>query len=422
MAARSSWLTVWGVENRSLARSAARLPTRVADALLAGALGVVLIGVLVLEAHGHHDLDRAAWLGYALSVLAAAALTGRRRWPLEVFAVTLGVAVIAIRIVPPAGAISLPVVIAVYTLAQLDARRRALLLAVLAGVALTLARGFFQYRGWSDARTAVEPALALAALFLGWELSSRRAYVAEIEARAVQAERSREEEARRQIDAERLRIARELHDVLAHGIATISVQAGVAAHVLHDRPEHAEQALRTIKATSKEALRELRGILGVLRQAEESEPRAPASGLGQLDALLQSTVEAGLPTRTVLRGERRRLPASVDQAAYRIVQESLTNVLRHAGRASAVVEVAYGDEVVTITVDDDGRGHADGSLGVNGNAAAQRSVNGHAAAQPGHGILGMRERAHALGGELEAGPRAEGGFRVLARLPIMAAS
>jgi signal transduction histidine kinase len=398
------------MEDRLSTRSVTWRPAWAADALLAVVLGVVLLGLLVLEAHGRHDLGRAAWLGYALSVLAALALVGRRRWPLAVFGVTLTVAVIAIAVVPPAGAISLPVVIAVYTLAQLDGRRRALLLAALTGVALTLTRGLLQYRGWSDARTAVEPALALAALFLGWEVSSRRAYVAEIEARAVQAERSREEEARRQIDAERLRIARELHDVLAHGIATISVQAGVAAHVLHERPEHAEQALRTIKATSKEALRELRGILGVLRQAEETEPRAPVPGLGQLDALLQSTIDAGLPTRMVVSGERRRLPASVDLAAYRIVQESLTNVLRHAGQASALVGVSYDNDLVTITVDDDGRGHPGGSS----------SMNGHARVQPGHGILGMRERAHALGGDLETGPRANGGFRVFARLPITA--
>ena len=389
-----------------------RLPAWVADALLAAVLGVLLFGVLILETHGRRDLGRAALLGYALSILAAVALLRRRRWPLAVFGVTLTLAVIAIAAVPPAGAISLPVVIAIYTLARLDGRRRALLVAVLAGVALALARGLFQYRGWSDARTAVEPALALAALFLGWEVSSRRAYVAEIEARVAQAERSREEEARRQIDAERLRIARELHDVLAHGIATISVQAGVAAHVLHDRPEHAEQALRTIKATSKEALRELRGILGVLRQAEATEPRAPVPGLGQLDALLASTINAGLPTRMVVYGERRRLPAGVDLAAYRIVQESLTNALRHAGQARALVGVAYGDDLVTITVDDDGRGHPGGFS----------SVNGHADVQPGHGILGMRERAHALGGELEAGPRASGGFRVCARLPIAAGS
>jgi signal transduction histidine kinase len=416
MAPPWSWLTFGEVENSLLAPSVARLPAWAIDALLGGVLAVALIAGRVVETNARHDLDRAALLGYALCVLAALALTGRRRWPLAVFGVTLTVAVVAITLVPPAGAVSLPVMVAVYTLAQLDGRRRALLLAVFAALALALSRGLFQYRGWSDARTVLEPALAFAALFLGWELSSRRAYVAEIEARAVQAERSREEQARLQIDAERLRIARELHDVLAHGIATISVQAGVAAHVLHDRPEHAEQALRTIKATSREALRELRGILGVLRQAEAPEPRAPAPGLGQIDVLLASTIDAGLPTQVVIRGEYRRLPASVDLAAYRIVQESLTNVLRHAGRAQAVVWVSYGNDL-TITVEDDGCGGLDGSLSGNERAGG---VNGHAGMQPGHGILGMRERAQALGGDLEAGPRANGGFRVSARLPIEA--
>jgi signal transduction histidine kinase len=316
-----------------------------------------------------------------------------------VFTATLTIALLSIIVASPTGAISLPVVIAIYTLAQLDQRLRALALAVIAGVALALVRGLLQYRGWSDARTAVEPALALAALFLGWAISSHRAYIAEIEARAAQAERTREEEARRQVDAERLRIARDLHDVLAHGIATINIQAGIAAHVLHDRPQHAEQALRTIKRTSGEALRELRGVLGVLRQADESQPRAPAPGLGQLDALLASTTHAGLPTRVSVCGRRRPLPVTVDLAVYRIVQEGLTNVLRHAGEnASAVVEIAYADELVTVTVDDDGNGRA-------------REV-------PGHGITGMSERANALGGDLQAGPRADGGFRVRARLPI----
>jgi signal transduction histidine kinase len=428
MAPQGLWLTFREVESPLLAPLLTRLPAWAIDALLSGVLAVALIAGRVLEANGHHDFDRAALLGYVLCVLAALALAGRRRWPLVVFGVTLTVAVVAITLVPPAGAVSLPVMVAVYTLAQLDGRRRALLLAVLAAVALALARGVFQYRGWSDARTVLEPALAFAALFLGWELSSRRAYVAEIEARAVQAERSREEQARLQIDAERLRIARELHDVLAHGIATISVQAGVAAHVLHDQPEHAEQALRTIKATSREALRELRGILGVLRQAEETEPRAPEPGLGQIDGLLASIMDAGLPTHLVIRGEHRRLPASVDLAAYRIVQESLTNALRHAGRAQAVVSVSYGDDL-TITVEDDGCGDLNGPLGVNGRAARENGQaggengqagggNGQASVHPGHGILGMRERAQALGGDLEAGPRANGGFRVSARLPI----
>ncbi len=371
---------------------------------MAVALAAVLVGVRAVEAHGLH---RAAWLGYALSVVAASMVVGRRRRPLAVFAGTLAIALLAIALAAPSGAISLPVVIAIYTLAQVEQRRRAVLLALLAGIALALARGLFQYRGWSDARTAVEPALALAALFLGWALASHRAYIAEIQARAAQAERTREEEAARRVDAERLRIARELHDVLAHGIATISVQAGVAAHVLHERPEQAARALQTIKATSKDALRELRGILGVLREADEGEPREPTPGLSQIERLIDATSRAGVPTQVRISGPRRPLPATVDLAAYRIVQESLTNVVRHAAGARALVAIRYAEDEMTISVNDNGRASADPARNGRGRA-------------PGHGIRGMSERAHALGGELNAGPRADGGFRVHARLPVAA--
>lgn len=394
------------MSNWARASSTHRPPAWALDAALALVLAVALVSVRAIEAHGLH---RAAWPGYALSVLAASLLAGRRRWPLAVFAGTLAVALLAIALASPSGAISLPVVIAVYTLAQVQERRRAVLLALLAGVALALARGLFQYRGWSDARTAVEPALALAALFLGWALASHRAYIVEIEARAAQAERTREEEAARRVDAERLRIARELHDVLAHGIATISVQAGVAAHVLHERPEQAAQALRTIKATSRDALRELRGVLGVLREADEGEPREPAPGLNQIERLIDATSHAGVPTRVQISGERRPLPATVDLAAYRIVQESLTNVVRHAAGASAKVAIRYADDEMTISVEDDGRGAAGSSPTSNGQGSAS-----------GHGIRGMSERAHALGGELQAGRRDGGGFRVHARLPVTA--
>jgi signal transduction histidine kinase len=395
------------MRNRLFGLRTARWHAWSVDVLVAVVLAIALVAARGLEAHG---LQRAGWLGYLLSALAASMIAGRRRWPLAVFAGTLAVALAAIAAASPTGAISLPVVIVVYTLAQVEGRLRAVLLALLAGVALALARGFLQYRGWSDARTAVEPAVALAALFLGWAVSSHRAYIAEIETRAVQAERSREEEAARQVDAERLRIARELHDVLAHGIATISVQAGVAAHVLNEHPEHAAEALRTIKATSKEALRELRGILGVLRDADEGEPREPTAGLCQLERLVDATSRAGVPTQVTISGDRRSLPATVDLAAYRIVQESLTNVLRHAGRSSAVVAISYADDAMTISVDDNGRGSTHQSTG----------TNGHPSKVSGHGIVGMRERAHALGGELQAGPRADGGFRVRARLPVAA--
>ncbi len=406
MAARRSWRTFSVMRNLLAVSRASRPGAWEFDTLPAVILAAALVAVRGLEAHG---LQRAGWLGYVLTVLAASMLAARRRWPLPVFAGTLALSVIAIAVASPTGAIALTVVIAVYTLAQVEGRRVSVLLALLAGIALALARGLLQYRGWSDARTAVEPAVALAALFLGWAVSSHRAYIAEIEARAAQAERTREEEARRQVDAERLRIARELHDVLAHGIATINVQAGVAAHVLHERPEHAAAALRTIKATSKDALRELRGIVGVLREADETESREPTPGLRQLDRLVEATSQAGVPTQVTVSGRGRALPATVDLAAYRIVQESLTNVLRHAGRASALVAVSYADDEMTISVEDDGRG-----------GAGPPATNGHRSRALGHGIVGMRERAHALGGELEAGPRADGGFRVCAHLPIAA--
>jgi signal transduction histidine kinase len=397
------------MKNRLLLSRVSQMPVWEFDALFAMALAVALVGVRAFEAHGLH---RTVWPGYMLTVLAALTVAGRRRWPLAVFAGTLAFALIAIAVAAPSGAISLPVVIALYTLAQVESRRRGVLLALLGGLALALARGLLQYRGWSDARTAVEPAITLAALFLGWEVSTQRAYVAEIEARAAQAELTREEETRRRVDAERLRIARELHDVLAHGIATINVQAGVAAHVLHERPEHAARALQTIKETSKHALSELREVLGILRETDESEPREPTPGLSQLDRLIEATSHAGVPTEVAISGHRRPLPATVDLAAYRIVQESLTNVLRHAGPTSAVVAISFAAEEMTVSVDDDGCGAGSPSP----------ALNGHGPKSSGHGIRGMRERVHALGGQFEAGPRTSGGFRVHARLPTSASS
>jgi signal transduction histidine kinase len=205
------------------------------------------------------------------------------------------------------------------------------------------------------------------------------------------------------IDAERLHIARELHDIVAYSFATISVQAGVAAHVADDRPEQAAEALRAIQAISGEASRELRAVLGVMRTAQRSE--APVPGLARLDNLAETTTAAGLPTRVVVRGTARSLPSTVDRAAYRIAQEALTNALRHAGQASAVVTVRYEADRLVLEVCDDGHGPAQ----KRGNNVDPGS---------GHGINGMRERALALGGQFDAGPRSPGGFRVHASLPV----
>ena len=201
------------------------------------------------------------------------------------------------------------------------------------------------------------------------------------------------------LDSERLRIARELHDVIAYGFATINLQAGTAVHVAREKPHQALEALETIRVASKTALDELRGILGLLRHADESV--APKVGLEGLEALIDMTSKAGVVTRLNVGGSSNIVPAAIGRAAYRIVQEALTNVLRHAGDAVATVSITVEDDRLSIAVEDDG-------VGI-GAAASEGS---------GYGILGMHERVHALGGSLEAGPRPEGGFRVHASLPI----
>jgi signal transduction histidine kinase len=222
----------------------------------------------------------------------------------------------------------------------------------------------------------------------------RRERVAE-EARIAQ------EEALRRASEERLRIARELHDALGHHLSLINVQSGVALHLNEDLPDQARSSLSAIKEASKEALIELRSVLDILREEGERAPRSPTSTLARLEDLVSQAAAAGLDVRTETEGTTRPLPFGVDVAAFRIVQEALTNVTRHAGKATATIRLSYGERHVTVEIDDDGRG-----------APPQGTVG------TGRGIVGMRERVSALGGELEAGPRPEGGFRVRARLPL----
>ena len=211
------------------------------------------------------------------------------------------------------------------------------------------------------------------------------------------------DEAQALVDAERLRIARELHDVVAYSFATISVHAGVGAHVADGSSNQAAEALRVIRTISGEASREMGAILGLLRRTAGAGD-APFHGVAGLDSLAATIRGAGVPTRVVVLGQPRSLPPAVDRAAYRIVQEALTNVLRHAGPASAVVTVRYERARLVIEVLDDGR-------------CADRT-HGWPAPGGGHGIAGMRERALALGGELDAGSLPTGGFRVRVALPV----
>nr|WP_257584263.1 sensor histidine kinase [Streptomyces sp. TLI_146] len=204
---------------------------------------------------------------------------------------------------------------------------------------------------------------------------------------------------RRRADEERLRIARELHDVLAHSISVINVQAGVGLALLDSDPEQARTALTTIKSASKEALGEVRQVLDTLRAPGDA-PRSPAPGLDRLPELVEQAAAAGLTVRTATTGSPRALPPGADLAAFRIVQEALTNVVRHSGSRTARVVLDYAPDVLELRVDDDGPA-GPGDAGGSGN-----------------GLIGMRERAAALGGTIDAGPRPDGGFRVVARLPL----
>jgi len=254
--------------------------------------------------------------------------------------------------------------------------------------------------GWSD--LAVVPWAAVAAA-VGQAVRAKRAHQAMLEERARRAEESREHEARRRVQQERLRIARELHDAVGHHVALISVQAGAMGYLLDNDLAKARESLAHIQRASESALEELRLTVGLLRQPGDREPTEPAGGLGRLDELIESFAATGLQVNCDVTGQVRPLPEAVDLTAYRVIQESLTNTAKHAAGAAAVIRLAFGPGVLALAVEDDGPF-----------AAA------HAEGVEGHGIIGMRERAAALGGWLSAGPRRGGGFRVLAELPAPA--
>jgi signal transduction histidine kinase len=250
------------------------------------------------------------------------------------------------------------------------------------------------------------------AVLAGDNVRTRRAYLVELEQRAERAEALRAAEAREAVAEERTRIARELHDVVAHSVSVMVVQAGAARHIAERDPVRAADALGTIEQVGRESLQELRRVLGVLRSGpDEVTGTAPQPDLGALDGLVAQCRDAGLRVDVIVDGPVRPVPAGVGLTAYRIVQESLTNVLKHAGPAAASVAVSYRPADLTVEVVDDGRGAASttrpaGSTGSTGSTGSA-----------GHGIVGMRERAATCGGSLVAGPRPGGGFRVRAVLP-----
>jgi signal transduction histidine kinase len=254
----------------------------------------------------------------------------------------------------------------------------------------------------------VVPALAVAAT-AGQAVRVRRAQKAMLEERARRVEENREHEARLRVHTERLRIARDLHDAVGHQVALISVQAGAMGYLLDSDLDKARESLAHIQRASEAALEELRLAVGLLRQPGDSEPTEPAGGLGRLDELIGSFAATGLNVTCNVTGQARPLPEAVDLTAYRVIQESLTNTAKHAVGASASVRLAFRPGVLALAVEDDGPGAV---------GAGEVGEGRHA----GHGIIGMRERAAAVGGWVSAGPRGGGGFQVLAELPLGAAN
>jgi signal transduction histidine kinase len=356
-----------------------------------------LLGVVSLQsASDGEGLKEPAWAVIPLIELTALPLALRRSRPVAVLAITLVAAIVGDLLFV---GLQFPgPVIALYTVAAHCERRVSLAAAAATAVALVIPSFG---RGVSEPIFVVAMyAVFAAAWALGDGLRSRRAYLAELETRAEHAEREQEERARRAVAEEQARIARELHDVVSHNVSVMVVQAAAGGDVFAKDPERAREALGSIESTGREALSELRRLLGVVRPAEENARPGfvPQPGLARLPELVEQVAGAGLEVELTVAGQPRELPAAMDLSAYRIVQEALTNTLKHARASKADVALRYGDASLELEVLDDGSGTGGGGSG--------------------RGIIGMRERTALFGGELLAGPRPGGGFAVRATLPF----
>jgi signal transduction histidine kinase len=365
---------------------------------------VVAVAAASAAAGATSDEPKRAFL-VVLAGAAACSLAARRRYPVTVLAVTAlttGFFALVYDGYWPFAAL-----LAFYSVAAHSVRKTAIVsgavaLAVLAGpIAHTLD---WQPLTWSKlARFAGQLAPLVAAWVLGDNMRTRRAYLRAVEDRAAQLEREQEANASRAAAEEQARIAREVHDVVAHNLSVIIVQATAAERVFASDPPDAERAVRAIGSTARQALDELRRVLAVVR-SDEPGPAAfsPQPGLERLDGLLDQVRTAGLEVELEIAGEPRALPSALELSAYRIVQEALTNTLRHAGAQHATVSLRFDDDALKVEIVDDGTSPA------GGNGA------------DGRGLIGMRERVATFGGQVETGPGIDGGFRVVARLPLAA--
>jgi signal transduction histidine kinase len=373
------------------------------------ALALVFVAWTQIDLWGHEQPSLRVTGGRGvlavLLILVTLPLAVRRRAPAATLLIAAASLVLASALVrDPAGGVPVEVFIAIliafYSVgAHCDDRRAPLVGAVALAVIATvdLARpGFFN--GSHSPRPAAWLAFAIAWL-VGRDMRRRRQHVAVLVSRAERLEREREERAQLAVTEERARIARELHDVVAHGVSVIVAQARAGPHLVED-PERAAGVFRAIESSGRDALVELRRLLGILRSEDEQLAIGPQPGLDSLQSLLEQVRASGLPVELRVEGEPVHLPAGVDLSAYRIVQEALTNVVKHAGATCAEVVVRFGARALELDVRDDGRGAAAG-----GNGA-------------GHGLIGMRARVALYGGAIETGPRNGGGYVVHARLPL----
>ncbi|GHD28874.1 sensor histidine kinase [Streptomyces galbus] len=390
------------------ARCTVRAHPLALDASVAAGVLVCMVAGSFVDPRGDNGVvwgvRTPAPLSLLLITVGAVALVFRRSAPLTVLAVTGTVSVVECVTGDPRAPVAMSAVVALYTVASTTDRATTWRAGLLTMTVLTGAAMLSGPLPWYAQENIAILAWTGIGATAGDAVRSRRAVVQAMRERAERAERTREEEARRRVAEERLRIARDLHDVVAHHIALVNVQAGVAAHVMDKRPDQAKEALAHVREASRSALNELRATVGLLRQSGDPEaPTEPAPGLDRLDELAGTFRNAGLRVEVARADQGTTLPAAVGLAAYRIIQEALTNVQKHAGpEARAEVSVVRVGPNVEITVLDDGCAD-DPPDPVSGG---------------GHGLLGMRERVTALRGTLTTGPRYGGGFRVHAILPV----
>jgi len=396
------WRRWWSSEERA----------NLLDALIAWTIGALAIFGVVASAPPGGPIS---FVSIALIAAQSVALTFRRRWPVAVYSIVGLATTLYAWIGNPWGSVAgLGVLLAIYTVAAHRPLREAVVAGGIYVVGMSLSLlGFAVRDPVSPPAFVADFFVNLLALALAWTVGvtirTRRAYVAALEARAALLEREREENARLAVALERGRIARELHDVVAHNVSVVAVQAAAAERLVDDQPEAAKGARRNVAQVGRDALAEMRRVVEVLREDEPAVALDPQPGIAELRALIGRMEDAGLVVELSIQGEERAVPASAALSVYRIVQEALTNTLRHAGPARARVIVRYLPDVLEVQVSD------------NGGDGRPAEVPAPATEGGGHGLIGMRERVALFGGELSAGPRPEGGYAVVARIPTAGA-